>query len=148
MTDSFEQTHVKLILPINDAYRQLHLSIRRYTASQARLEESFGEVIRYLLVQDWFYEAESFLEEEALEDAIFDELQIHDRAERLAYLGGFLRFAAEMRSSLIQYRVPQRWVQHELIRAGAIGLRDYTAIFFESVPVPKGCHPRGLGWRR
>jgi hypothetical protein len=105
-------------------------------------------VIRYLLAQHWFYEVESFLEEEALEDSIFDELQIHDRAERLAFLEGFFRFAVQLRSALIQYRVPQRWVQHELIKAGAIGHRDYTAIFFESVPVPKGCFPRGFGWRR
>lgn len=148
MNESSELTHVKLILPIGDAYKDLHLSLRQYFASRSRLEASFAQVIKYLVAQRWFYETDAFLEDQAIEDPIFDELEIHDPRERRAYLAGFLRLTAQIRANLDLYGIQPSWVRHDLIRVGTIESKNYTVIFFESVPVPKGCYPRGMIRRR
>lgn len=148
MTDISEPRHAKLILPINDAYKDLYLGLRQYFASRSRLEASFAEVIKHLVAQRWFYDPDAYLEDQAIEDTIFDELEIYDPRERLAYLAGFLRLSAAIRSSLDQYGIQLSWIRHDLIRAGTIESRNYTVIFFEGVPVPKGCYPKGLIQRR
>lgn len=148
MTEASELTHVKLILPIGDAYKDLYQSLRQYFASRFRLEASFAQVVKYLVDQRWFYETDTYLEDQAIEDPIFDELEIHDPQERRAYLGGFLRLSEEIRTNLRHYGIQLSWVQHDLIRVGTIESKNYTVIFFESVPAPKGCYPRGMVRRR